>query len=486
MKIIQFLLILSSIIVVYGGKDLYKILGIKKNAKDRDIKRGYHKMALKWHPDKNLDNKEEATKRFEEVAYAYEVLSDPEKRKIYDAYGEEGLKPGFGGEQPNEPRHGSNTEGFQHFQSFGTGDTRQQHFGFQGSDPFDLFARMFGGGSGMEGMQFGFGNSGFESRRTNRFGGSDSSHYQTQQSIQDLYADNDSNIRKLSDTKFPDAKSNHVWIVQYYSSTNQATIDFKSHFIKLASILKKNGVSVGLLNCDEKQSFCSKNGITTYPRICLVYAGKHKCIPESENQLTAKFIYEFIKENHPGEVINIRTPSHVMDLLHKNSKGFITLWTTKYDTSLQLKSLAYKYRNSIHIVESRGNNEKLAELFNVTKFPSLTFTCAGKLTKATEMYSGDIHSDLQNNDIDTFISTFKDGKRCKELIKKASSYVKKDKEYARTMLKLSRQELLKKSIGELLKGIEILDITTTGLIEKSDYVDAILRVANTRNSKFDL
>lgn len=71
------------------GKDYYKILGIAKGASDDDIKKAYRKQALKWHPDKNkTPNAEE---KFKEVAEAYEVLSDPKKREIYDQYGEEGM-----------------------------------------------------------------------------------------------------------------------------------------------------------------------------------------------------------------------------------------------------------------------------------------------------------------------------------------------------------------------------------------------------------
>eukprot|EP00326_Haptolina_ericina_P042885 CAMPEP_0181245192 /NCGR_PEP_ID=MMETSP1096-20121128/43286_1 /TAXON_ID=156174 ORGANISM="Chrysochromulina ericina, Strain CCMP281" /NCGR_SAMPLE_ID=MMETSP1096 /ASSEMBLY_ACC=CAM_ASM_000453 /LENGTH=51 /DNA_ID=CAMNT_0023341839 /DNA_START=18 /DNA_END=169 /DNA_ORIENTATION=+ len=51
-------------------------------------------MAIKWHPDKNPDNKEAAEKRFKEVATAYDVLSDPNKKEVYDRYGEAGLKRG--------------------------------------------------------------------------------------------------------------------------------------------------------------------------------------------------------------------------------------------------------------------------------------------------------------------------------------------------------------------------------------------------------
>ena len=57
-----------------------------------DVLQAYRKLAMKWHPDKNKDNQEAASKKFQEIGEAYDVLSDPDKRQIYDMYGEEGLK----------------------------------------------------------------------------------------------------------------------------------------------------------------------------------------------------------------------------------------------------------------------------------------------------------------------------------------------------------------------------------------------------------
>lgn len=65
----------------------YDILEIKPNASENDVKKAYKKMALKWHPDKNQDNKEEAEKKFKEIAEAYAILSDKDKRSFYDQHG---------------------------------------------------------------------------------------------------------------------------------------------------------------------------------------------------------------------------------------------------------------------------------------------------------------------------------------------------------------------------------------------------------------
>lgn len=75
---------------------LYTILGVHKNSTGEEIKKAYKKLSIKWHPDKNPNNTEEATKKFAEISAAYDVLSDTKKRNIYDKYGEEGLKKGAG------------------------------------------------------------------------------------------------------------------------------------------------------------------------------------------------------------------------------------------------------------------------------------------------------------------------------------------------------------------------------------------------------
>ncbi|KAM3607104.1 uncharacterized protein V6R79_001784 [Siganus canaliculatus] len=72
--------------------DYYDILGVPRAASQDDIKKAYRKLALKWHPDKNPDNKEEAERKFKELAEAYEVLSDKSKRDEYDRYGSDRVR----------------------------------------------------------------------------------------------------------------------------------------------------------------------------------------------------------------------------------------------------------------------------------------------------------------------------------------------------------------------------------------------------------
>ena len=89
--------------------DYYKVLGVNKNASTDDIKKAYKKLARKWHPDKNPNNSDEATKRFKEVSEAYQVLVDDNKRRVYDHGGTEDLKRGSGG---GNRRKDSNNNGF--------------------------------------------------------------------------------------------------------------------------------------------------------------------------------------------------------------------------------------------------------------------------------------------------------------------------------------------------------------------------------------
>lgn len=72
----------------------YDVLGVAKGSTDVEIKKAYRKLAMKWHPDKNPDIAVEASQKFQEIGEAYDVLSDLEKRAIYDQYGYEGLRDG--------------------------------------------------------------------------------------------------------------------------------------------------------------------------------------------------------------------------------------------------------------------------------------------------------------------------------------------------------------------------------------------------------
>jgi len=108
------------------AKDYYELLGVDRNASQEELKKIYRKLAVKYHPDKNPNDKE-AEDKFKELSHAYEILSDPAKRSQYDQFGESAFQGG----------------------GFG---------GFNFHDPFDIFQQVFGGAFGnvFEDM-FGFG-----------------------------------------------------------------------------------------------------------------------------------------------------------------------------------------------------------------------------------------------------------------------------------------------------------------------------------------
>jgi curved DNA-binding protein len=117
--------------------DYYKALGLDKNASQDDIRKAYRKLARKYHPDVNPDNKE-AHKKFQEINEANEVLGDPEKRKKYDQYGKDWQHA----EQFEQARQ-------QRSQRQSSGGTGQEFYGDFGDGDFsDFFESMFGGGSG--------------------------------------------------------------------------------------------------------------------------------------------------------------------------------------------------------------------------------------------------------------------------------------------------------------------------------------------------
>ncbi|KAH3681006.1 hypothetical protein WICPIJ_008014 [Wickerhamomyces pijperi] len=118
-------LLAAAICVTAASTDYYKLLGISKSASEKEIKSAYRAQSKKYHPDKNPGN-EEAHQKFIEIGDAYEVLSDKEKRSIYDKYGVEGLKNGGGGGGGGQDRGGFGGFG-DFFGGFGGFGGQQQH-----------------------------------------------------------------------------------------------------------------------------------------------------------------------------------------------------------------------------------------------------------------------------------------------------------------------------------------------------------------------
>jgi len=117
------------------AKDYYAVLGVPKDATAEAIKKAYRKLALKYHPDKNPGDKK-SEEKFKEITEAYAVLSDPEKRRQYDQFGESGFHQRFSQEDI--------------YRNFDVGDIFRE-FGF-GTD--DIFSHLFGGRGGQSHARF--------------------------------------------------------------------------------------------------------------------------------------------------------------------------------------------------------------------------------------------------------------------------------------------------------------------------------------------
>ncbi len=117
-----------------ADRDFYDILGVQKNASDDEIKKSYRKLAMKYHPDRNKDDKE-AEKKFKEATAAYEALKDPEKRAAYDQYGHDAFRQGgMGGGQGFGDFAGGFSDIFEEFFGGGFGGSARQRGPQRGSD----------------------------------------------------------------------------------------------------------------------------------------------------------------------------------------------------------------------------------------------------------------------------------------------------------------------------------------------------------------
>ena len=127
------------------GVDYYNILKVNHSATDDDLKKAYKRLAMIWHPDKNPSaRRDEAEAKFKRISEAYDVLSDPQKRQIYDLYGEEGLKSGKIPNSSSYEASSSSSRPPHFFHHHRQHPPNAASFRFNPRDAEDIYAEIFG------------------------------------------------------------------------------------------------------------------------------------------------------------------------------------------------------------------------------------------------------------------------------------------------------------------------------------------------------
>ena len=368
--------------------DYYQVLGLKRSASQKEIKSAYRKLALKYHPDKvDEKEKEESEKIFVKVSEAYAILSDEEKRKVYDKHGKNGLDMLERGMDPDQAGFG----GFSGGEGFGGGGFGGAGGGHAGFDPFSMFEEMFSGGAGSTGgsrggnhhFQFNFGGGGgfpggggfgggfpggggFGGGGFPGFGG------QQQQQAPDLFPKGQSKVAKLGKPKFPDKKSKNLWLIMFYNPQDQAC----QHAAQdLETVASKAAFKVGAIDCSHPReaSFCDTKlgGDATLPQFAFVMDGK-LTLHDHPTQVNAKGLHDFVVEKIPKSLVqNVNHKTQLSDRLLTKSSAAVLLLSDKYETSTLYYSIAYQFRSNFNFGESRAKNLELAKEFSLKKYPLL-------------------------------------------------------------------------------------------------------------------
>jgi DnaJ family protein C protein 16 len=323
----KILLCFVLVVLVWAGEDYYRTLNVARNADQAAIKKAFKKLSLKYHPDKNTDDPKAAEQTFMRIANAYDVLSDPDKRKVYDQYGEEGLKQS--GQQGQQNMHHQ--------------DIFRQHFGNQGNFNFHF----------QQGSQGGFGGNSFHQ----------------QQKVEGLYKNTD--VIELSfatlSTLF---RRTQIWMVNFYHPNCKHCQTMKDEWVSVADKLY-GIIKVAAVRCDEEEELCEEYGVTAYPTI--IYFPENTA--QTHQVYSGKKAYQEI-----ADFVVARMQSFVRLVNHENFAGFyegepgqakIVLFTNRKSTPPLLKALSKEFKDRVVFGEVRSSEAELMARFGVTEVPCI-------------------------------------------------------------------------------------------------------------------
>ncbi|KAL5710116.1 hypothetical protein ACHQM5_020720 [Ranunculus cassubicifolius] len=364
-KLVIICCLISGLILVSEAAkstDLYKVLGVERTASQREIQKAFHKLSLKYHPDKNKSKG--AQEKFAEINNAYDILSDEEKRKNYDMYGDEKGGPQFGGGTPGGNR------GYTHFTSGGPGGNSHftfdpnewQTMGSQGnSEQFsfsfgnpgssessfgfglnDIFSNFFGGGMGGGG-----GSNYFDG-----FGGSDRGRSQSSPS---------SSIQNVNSAMYKKeiADQGLTWILLSYVPSSKGYHALESIVGEVGSQLK-GALKVGSINCQKENSLCKEIGLSP-SKSARVYVYSYKAsdkgsLLEYNGDWDARNLKSFCQDLLPRHSKRVDI-SH-FDITSSNAENLprVLLLSTKKDTPVIWRALSGLYKRRILFYDAEAHN----------------------------------------------------------------------------------------------------------------------------------
>eukprot|EP00803_Ostreobium_quekettii_P000511 evm.model.scf_169EXC.9 EVM.evm.TU.scf_169EXC.9 scf_169EXC:117314-119944(-) len=371
---------------------------------------------------RNPDNKEVAEKKFQEIAAAYETLSDDEQRRVYDQTNAFHLFETFFGSSGGGPRVEFNMEGG----------------GFPGGFPGGFaggFQNMGGfGGTGREG---GFG-------KQERLGG-----------MYDIHP----NVQMLSPGNFADDKG-WVRLVEFYAPWCGHCKELRPKWVQVAAALK-GVVKVGAVDCDEHKELCSSHKVKGYPTIkaFVPVEGADSKVVIYKGQRTMAAIKNWALSLIPNKVDRVSKQSDLEALLGRcksvsRGKGMaawkvcVLLVTDKAETSPLYKSMSSLYDGKIAFGEVRG---AVGKQFYTTASRTLLAVCNGDL-KSLEVFEGKLQAERIKSWLDKFVG----GKKCDRAVHVDAS-----------------TDLGSLTTAQLKEYLREQGLACKGCLEKSDYVKRV-------------
>ncbi|KAL3617481.1 hypothetical protein CASFOL_037802 [Castilleja foliolosa] len=329
--------------------DPYKVLGVDRKASQREIQKAFHKLSLQYHPDKNKNKG--AQEKFSEINNAYDILSDEQKRKNYDLYGDEKGTPGFdAGDQGGYTHFTSGGPGESGF-SFKQGDwqnmggqdgSRSFSFSFGGPSSGkqssfgyglnDIFSNFFGGGGGGGGMGGGSQSGGF--------GSSGKSQYGNRHSTKNIPSVNSELYRKEI------VDGGMTWLLFAYTPNLQGVQYFESVVEEVGASLQ-GALKVGSINCESEKSFCKELGVYPHrqPKIyvySLSSSGKGSLV-EYDGDLQVKSLKSFSQDHLPRISKRINT-NNLNVASESGNLPKVLLLSMKKNTPVIWRTLSGLYR----------------------------------------------------------------------------------------------------------------------------------------------